>query len=36
LAPPRFGEHSVEIAQSLGYDASECAALVERGVIKTS
>jgi crotonobetainyl-CoA:carnitine CoA-transferase CaiB-like acyl-CoA transferase len=36
LAPPHVGEHSVEIAQSLGYDASECAALVERGVIKTS
>jgi crotonobetainyl-CoA:carnitine CoA-transferase CaiB-like acyl-CoA transferase len=36
LVPPRFGEHSVEIAQSLGYDASDCVALVERGVINTS
>lgn len=33
LPPPLLGEHTLEIMHSLGYDASECAALLERGVI---
>ena len=32
-APPLIGEHTLEILHSLGYSASECGALMERGVI---
>ncbi len=33
LPPPLLGQHTLEILHSLGYDTSECAALLERGVI---
>lgn len=33
LPPPLLGEHTLEIMHSLGYNASECAALLERGAI---
>lgn len=34
--PPFLGQHTIEILLSLGYDASECAALQERGVVAVS
>ncbi len=33
LPPPLLGEHTREIMRMLGYDESECAALMERGAV---
>ena len=33
LNPPRIGEHSVEVARSLGYDPNEIADLIAAGVL---
>lgn len=33
LPPPFLGEHTVEVLKAAGYDAVECAALQERGVV---
>lgn len=33
LPPPLLGQHTIEILLSLGYDASQCAALQKRGAV---
>jgi len=33
LPPPELGEHTVEILRSLGYDESQCSALLECGAV---
>ena len=33
LGPPRLGEHTVEVAEALGYESAEIAQLVEAGVL---
>lgn len=33
LPPPLLGQHTIEVLHSLGYDKSECNALLDRGVI---
>ena len=33
LDPPRLGEHSVEVAESLGYSRGEIAELMDAGVL---
>lgn len=33
LPPPHLGQHTMEIMRTLGYDESECAALMERGAV---
>jgi crotonobetainyl-CoA:carnitine CoA-transferase CaiB-like acyl-CoA transferase len=34
LPPPEIGEHSLEILRSLGFQAADCAALQDKGVVK--
>lgn len=34
LDPPHIGEHSAEILAALGYDSSEVADLIERGIVE--
>ena len=33
LRPPRLGEHTVEVAESLGYSREEIAELMDAGVL---
>jgi crotonobetainyl-CoA:carnitine CoA-transferase CaiB-like acyl-CoA transferase len=33
LRPPRLGEHTVEVAESLGYNREEIAELIDAGVL---
>lgn len=33
LPPPLLGQHTIEVLHSLGYDTSECNAMLDRGVI---